>query len=139
MTKEQILKALKSYHKGSFIKIQWETDITSASAKKQGYSAIKACESVVRLGVDYQHTRPAMQKQNTVHQESWFKHCEDSILMVNKKDCEKLYLQCFSSYFPLIKEIDAYIATPIKINNPIGPAIITHLLFKIILSFLYCL
>lgn len=45
----------------------------------------------------------------------------------------------FSSYFPLIKEIDAYIATPIKINNPIGPAIITHLLFKIILSFLYCL
>ena len=96
MTKEQILKALKTYHKGSFIKIQWETDITSASAKKQGYSVIKACESIVRLGVDYRHTRPAMQKQNTTHQESWFKHCEDSILMVNKKDCEKLYLQCFS-------------------------------------------
>lgn len=90
----QIQEVLNHYKPGSFIKIGWERDISSARAKKQGITIIKKCEGIVRTGINYRNVKNATISENPEH-ESWFEHCNIRGLVQSKSDNSKKYLQLY--------------------------------------------
>lgn len=66
MTKNQILGAVDKIKRGAFVKIVYRTELPMlAAAKKQGVSASKITEKVVRLGVDYNNIKAVAEKEAT--------------------------------------------------------------------------
>lgn len=56
MTKNQVLDAIQNIRKGTFVKIIYKSELPlTAAAKRDGVTATKITEKVVRLGVDYTH------------------------------------------------------------------------------------
>ena len=92
---------LSTYKKGTFVKVVWEKEVSSAKARKQGITVIKRCEGVVRAGITYANI--ALVKEILSHsnhnnddakKESWFEHIGNGIVQ-HKKDSSKKYLQLF--------------------------------------------
>lgn len=99
MKLEALIKKLNSYKAGTFVKITWERDISSAKAKKQGISVTKECEGVVRVGINYNSLK-ALQgvERSEDRKPSWFEHCQDTPkgIIQSKSDNDKKYLQVFT-------------------------------------------
>lgn len=99
MKLEALIKKLNSYKAGTFVKITWERDISSAKAKKQGISVTKECEGVVRVGINYNSLK-ALQgvERSEDRKPSWFEHCQNTPkgIIQSKSDNDKKYLQVFT-------------------------------------------
>lgn len=54
MTRHEIIKAVDTVKKGTFVRIVYETELPlTAAAKRAGHVIVKHTEKVVRLGVNY--------------------------------------------------------------------------------------
>ena len=102
MKLEAILNRLNSYKPGTFIKVSWTSDVSSAKAKKSGITVTKTCEGLVRVGINYNNLKAvqaqlAERDENQPKKESWYTHSQlNSCLVESKNDSEKKYLQVFT-------------------------------------------
>lgn len=95
--KEVLIKKLNTYKDGTFTTIEWESDVSSARAKKKNIKITKRSKALVRLGCDYYNLQ-STQNNGVVKGEgkpSWFAHCEDNKYLVKNKNNKNLYLQLF--------------------------------------------
>lgn len=90
----KIENTLKNYRPGTYIKVCWERDISSARAKKNGVTIIKQCEALVRTAIKYNNIKGVTPSSNENY-EPWFKHSELRGMIQHKKDSEKKYLQLY--------------------------------------------
>lgn len=98
MKLEALINKLNNYKAGTFVKVTWERDVSSAKAKKQGISITKECVGLVRVGINYNALK-ALQgvERSEDRKPSWFEHCEESKgLIQSKNDSSKKYLQVFT-------------------------------------------
>ena len=93
MKVEEILKKLENYKSGTFAHIEWEKDISSAKAKKQGIKILKKSSGIIRTEINYENLK-SVQNIEMGNKESWFEHYTKGILQ-SKKDSSKKYLQAF--------------------------------------------
>lgn len=99
MKLEKLVEKMNGYKKGTFVTLEWESDISSAKAKKQGISVTKRCKGLVRLGINYSNIKEVQQmiKDNEADSKPvWFEHTEHTGIIQNKKDSNKKYLQVFT-------------------------------------------
>lgn len=102
MKLENLLNRLDSYKAGTFVKVIWSSDVSSAKAKKSGVEVTKNCEGLVRVGINYSNLKAvqeqlALRDENEPKKESWYTHSEvNRCLVESKKDTEKKYLQVFT-------------------------------------------
>ena len=89
-----VQKVLANYKPGTYIKICWEKDISSARAKKSGVTIIKQCEALVRTAIKYKNIKGVVPSTNENY-ESWFEHSDVKGMVQHKKDSEKKYLQLY--------------------------------------------
>lgn len=92
---------LNNYKKGTFVKVVWEKEISSAKAKKSNIKVMKKCEGIVRAGVTYANIglvkeilANKSQNEETNNKPSWFEHIGNGIVQ-HKTNNEKKYLQLF--------------------------------------------
>lgn len=92
---------LNGYKKGTFVKVVWEKEISSAKAKKSNVKVMKRCEGIVRAGVTYANIglvkeilANKAQNEITDSRPSWFEHIGNGIVQ-HKTNTEKKYLQLF--------------------------------------------
>lgn len=108
MELNKIKEFLSTYKKGSFVKIQYKSNIENASAKKQNISVEKYTNGSVRIGISYENIKKVKeQKAQAIangfipsedKKETWFEHLGDQPMLVqNKTNPEKKYLQVFTS------------------------------------------
>lgn len=99
MKLEALINKLNNYKAGTFVKVTWERDISSAKARKQGISVTKECEGVVRVGINYNSLK-ALQgvERSEDRKPSWFEHCQNAPkgIIQSKSDTDKKYLQVFT-------------------------------------------
>lgn len=93
MKLESIEKALETYKPGTFVSLEWERDVTSARARKQGVLVYKHSKGVIRTDVNYRALQSVQSKEPS-QRESWFEHYRRGVLQ-SKKDPSKKYLQAF--------------------------------------------
>ena len=92
-----ILKKLESYKPGTFVKIGWEREISSAKAKKQGLNIVKKSEGIFRVDIAYDNLKAMQGVERNTEYESWFKHSRiHNAILESKKDESKKYLQVFT-------------------------------------------
>ena len=98
MKLENLMEKLNSYRPGTFVKISWERDVSSAKAKKAGVSVIKKSEGVFRVDIQYENLAQVKEREEKVEiRDSWFKHSDiHYAILENKKDESKKYLQVFT-------------------------------------------
>ena len=94
MKLEAMKRALASYKPGTFVSLEWERDVTSARARKQGVVVYKHSEGIVRTNVNYRNLAAVKARELVEGRESWFEHVEKGIVQ-SKKDNSKKYLQAF--------------------------------------------
>ena len=97
MKVSDLLEKLKDYKPGTFVNIEWEREIASAKAKKEGVRVFKHSSGVFRVDVDYKNLSKVQTSSNTEPtKEAWFTHSglHDAIVE-SKRDPEKKYLQVF--------------------------------------------
>lgn len=99
----QLLEKLNFYKSGTFVMMEWEKDISSAKAKKQGIKVVKRSSGLIRTEVNYESLK-AIQDSERGDKESWFEHYSKGILQ-HKKDPNKKYLQAFPIPGKKIKNI----------------------------------
>lgn len=95
MQLNQIQEVLNNYKPGTFIKVCWEKDISSAKAKKQGITITKRCEGIVRTGINYKNVKNVVVSESSQDHVSWFEHCDMKGLIQSKSDNSKKYLQLY--------------------------------------------
>jgi len=97
MKVSDLLEKLKYYKPGTFVSIEWERDISSAKAKKEGVRVFKYSSGVFRVDVDYKNLSKVQAASNTEPtKETWFTHSDlHDAIVESKKDPEKKYLQVF--------------------------------------------
>ena len=92
-----MLKKLESYKPGTFVKIGWEREISSAKAKKLGLNIMKKSEGIFRVDIAYDNLKAMQGVERNAGYESWFKHSSlHNAILENKKDESKKYLQVFT-------------------------------------------
>ena len=98
----KLLQKLQNYKAGTFIKIEWEKEVSSAKAKKSNIQVLKHSEGIFRVDVDYKNLSVVQDKakttdnDNSSSKESWFIHSAlHDAIVENKKDSTKKYLQVF--------------------------------------------
>lgn len=97
MKLEMMLKKLESYKPGTFVKIAWEREVSSAKAKKAGIKVIKKSEGIFRVDIAYDNLQAVKGMERNTEYESWFKHSEiHKAILESKKDESKKYLQVFT-------------------------------------------
>ena len=99
MKLEALLQKLESYKPGTFVKIKWSKDVSSAKAKKQNISVIKECEGIVRVGINYSSLKAIQDMERSEDRKpSWFEHCQNGPkgIIQSKSDPCKKYLQVFT-------------------------------------------
>ena len=103
MELQALKNKLSTYKKGSFVKVVWEKEISSAKAKKSNIKIMKRCEGVVRAGISYANielVKNILCNNNTNINDvenkrpSWFEHIGDGIVQ-HKTNKDKKYLQLF--------------------------------------------
>lgn len=92
-----LLEKLRDYKPGTFVSIEWERDISSAKAKKEGVRVFKHSSGVFRVDVDYKNLSKVQTSSNTEStKEAWFTHSNlHDAIVESKRDPEKKYLQVF--------------------------------------------
>lgn len=90
-------KALKNYNKGSYIRIEYVTDVTpsmKASEKKLGNRIEKRVEKTVRLGCDYHKMKSTIYAKENGRgtREMYEEEVIEDLLYQNKKN-DTLYLR----------------------------------------------
>lgn len=96
MLLNDVENVLKNYKPGTYIKVCWEKDISSARAKKNGVTIIKKCEALVRTAIKYTHIKGVVPKSyENDGWESWFEHSDIRGMVQHKKDDSKKYLQLY--------------------------------------------
>lgn len=97
MKVSELLEKLKGYKPGTFVSIEWEREISSAKAKKEGVRVFKHSNGVFRLDVDYNNLSKVQNASDTEPtKEAWFTHSDlHDAIVENKRDPEKKYLQVF--------------------------------------------
>lgn len=101
METKNLLKKLNNYRPGTFVKVCWEKDISSANAKKNGITIMKHYEAIVRTGINYRNIKEvaindnANKNSNNEHKSSWYKHSDIKGVVQHKEDENKKYLQVF--------------------------------------------
>ena len=94
MELNQVQQVLENYKPGTYIKVCWEKDISSARAKKNGVTIIKKCEALVRTAIKYTHIKGVVPSTNEDYT-SWFEHSDVRGMVQHKKDDSKKYLQLY--------------------------------------------
>lgn len=93
---KKLQERLSGYKAGTFIKIKWQKDISSAKALKDNIHIIKECEGLVRLGISYKNLKAVRDKISNTHKKaSWFKP-SDYCTVEHKEDSSKKYIQVFT-------------------------------------------
>lgn len=90
-------RALKGYNKGSYIRIEYVTDLTpsmKASAKRLGNKVEKRVEKTVRLGCDYHKMKATIYAKSNGRgtREMYEEEVIEDLLYQNKKN-DTLYLR----------------------------------------------
>ena len=117
MKVEAMKRALESYKAGTFVNLEWEREVTSAKAKKQGVVVYKHSKGLVRTDVNYRNLASVKDRPVVEGKESWFEHIGNGLLQ-SKKDDSKKYLQAFpvrgkkiKSTLTVVDETGVYQAT----------------------------
>ena len=104
MELQKIEQELQNRQKGTFINVQWETNIESAKAKKQGVVVIKRVDTVTRWGIKYDHIKKVKELKAQQEQEEkkeykpWYKHLEKNPCFIQHlADENRVYLQLFTT------------------------------------------
>lgn len=101
---EKIKEILEGKNKGTFVSVGWQSDITSARAKKNGVTVIKQTDTLVRWGVQYDHLASVVKAKEERESSGepvrqitpWYKHMEGATYLLQKlSDESKTYLQLF--------------------------------------------
>ena len=96
MELSQVQQVLENYKPGTYIKVCWEKDISSARAKKNGVTIIKKCEALVRTAIKYTHIKGIVPKSyENSEWETWFEHSDVRGMVQHKNDESKKYLQLY--------------------------------------------
>lgn len=97
-----INEILSNRHKGTYINIEWASNIESAAARKSGVSVVKINNATVRWGIRYGNIKSVKKtqnpQQNTTSAKPWYKRIDDHpYLIQHLSDPSKIYLQLFTS------------------------------------------
>lgn len=96
-----IKEALKNYRKGSFCRMGWTTDISTAKARKMGYTVQKVTHTVGRLGVNYNNVKAVVLKKSISEPQKaytpWYQQTEEPYLVQSIKEPNKKYLKVFTA------------------------------------------
>lgn len=107
MELSKVKEIMSKYPKARFVRIAWDSDITSkalsAKAAKEGHTARKVVEVTARFGIDYMHTRTmrekaemlAAQGQELTRGACWYEHTDIDGVVRHKKTGD-LYMQVFT-------------------------------------------
>jgi hypothetical protein len=102
MEVKTINEILSKRHKGTYINIEWTSNIESAAARKSGVSVVKVNNTTVRWGIKYRNIKSVKEsqvsQQNSTPAKPWYKRIDDHpYLIQHLSDPSKIYLQLFTS------------------------------------------
>lgn len=105
MELKNVIEILNKKHKGTFVKVIWESQIQSAKAAKMGIKVTKRTEATVRWGVQYDHLAKVKKMKEERSENNnpvkdfkpWYKHLDNaSYIIQHLSDPSKTYLQLYT-------------------------------------------
>lgn len=102
MNKNDIIKFLNGYKKGTYCKITYQsTDLANAAAKKAGMVVSKTTQATCRIGINYANIASVKAKAEIaapkVEFKPWWHHSKENDCIAVHNVSGKEYLQIFAS------------------------------------------
>jgi hypothetical protein len=116
MKLQDVIQKVENQKKGSFMAIQWQTEVGNARAKKDGVTIIKKTQTVVRCRVNYKNTQRYLESKSESEPSEttrapWNKELDSDRKWIrqNLKDSSKLYLSVIPVKSKIVTKTNYYV------------------------------